>query len=231
MRRSDDKQSIVRRALLLFALILLVVFVFRESGLWEAPERLRDYGAGWGTAALIVLIMASAWAFALPASAFLLITPLLFSPSVSTVITTTGCAVGAGVGYMIARYVGGWRVERFRDGRWMRFLTRHSSFFVMFGLRLVPGSPHGIVNYAAGLAAVPFARFLISTCFAMAIKSYVYAAAVHGAAEAATFGETLDSKTLAALFALALLSIAGHLLRNRFKVLAKPPLTSGGRAI
>lgn len=231
MRRNDEKRSTLRRALLLVALIAFVVFVFRESGLWEAPERLRQYGAGWGTAALIVLIMASAWAFALPASAFLLITPLLFPPSVSTLITTTGCVTGAALGYLIARYVGGWRVERFRDGRWMRFLSRHSSFFVIFGLRLVPGSPHGFVNYAAGLAAVPLARFIISTFAAMAIKSYIYAAAVHGAADAATFTDTIDSKTLIALFALALLSIVGHMLRRRFQILTEPSFSTNGKAV
>lgn len=211
-----DKRKLLWRLLLMLAVVALVVLVYRRSGLWESPERLRELGAGWRAAAVIVLTMTCAWGFALPASAFLLITPLLFPTHVSVAITTAGCALGSALGYFVARFVGGWWVERFRDGRLRKFLTRHSGFFVIAGLRLAPGSPHGIVNYAAGLAAVPFARFVAATTLAMAVKSYVYATAVSGTVGAKSLAAALSTRTLLALLGLALLALAGHLLSRHF---------------
>ena len=206
------KRSFILRLLATLAVVAVVVAAYRWSGLWGSPERLREMEAGGRAAAVIILVIAFAWAFALPASAFLLITPLLFPPHVSTLITTSGCALGAGVGYGVARFVGGWWVERFRDMRLRRFLARHSSFFVLAGIRIAPGSPHGFINYAAGLASVPFARFLVATTAAMALKSYVYATAVHSTANADSLSGALSTRTLLSLLALALLALAGHFL-------------------
>lgn len=199
----------VWRAVLVVAAVVLVVYAYRQSGLWDDPEALRETG-GAKAAVIIFLVMACAWACALPASAFLLITPLLFPPHLSVPITTAACTAGAGAGYLVARFVGGWWVERRRGGRLRRFLTRHSSFLVVAALRLTPGVPHGVVNYAAGLAAVPFARFLLATALAMGVKSYVYAEAVRGAVEADSLSDALSARTILSLLGLALLSVAGH---------------------
>lgn len=203
------------RLLLTLAVVCAALAVYRWSGLWESPEGLLGRGVGGRTAALIIFVMAFAWAFALPASMFLLITPLLFPPHVSAVITTTGCVLGAGVGYVVARFVGGPWVERFRDGRLRRFFSRHSSFLVLFGVRLTPGSPHGFINYAAGLAAIPFARFVAATTAAMAIKSYVYAEAVHGTVGADSLADALSARTMLWLFTAALLAFVGHAVARR----------------
>jgi uncharacterized membrane protein YdjX (TVP38/TMEM64 family) len=204
------------RLVLTGVLVALVIVAYNWGGLRESADRLRGLDHGASTAILIVLAMAFAWAFALPASAFLFITPLLFPPHVSAAVTTAGCALGTAVGYLVARFIGGPWVDRFRDGRLRRFLERHSSFLVFFGIRLTPSSPHGFINYAAGLAAVPFGRFVAATTAAMAIKSYVYAAAVHNTVGASSLTDALSARTLASLFAVALLAIVGHVIKRRF---------------
>lgn len=204
------------RILLTVAAVCVVFALYRRSGLWQSPERLLELGVGGRAAALIILTMTFAWAFALPASMFLIITPLLFPPHVSVLITTAGCTLGTGIGYLVARFVGGPWAERFRDGRLHRFFARHSSFLVLFGIRLTPGIPHGFINYAAGLAAIPFARFVVATTIAMAIKSYVYAEAVHGTIGAKSLTDVFTGKTVLAMFSLALLAFAGHVLARRF---------------
>lgn len=205
------------RGAVALAAFLLAVAVYRWSGLWEMPEKLGEMQAGGLTAAaMIILAMALAWAFALPASMFLFITPLLFPPRWSALITTTGCAIGTAVGYMVARFVGGAWVERFRDGRLRRFLAQHSSFLVLFGIRLTPSSPHGFINYAAGMARIPLLRFVAATTCAMAIKSYVYAEAVHHTVGARSLMDALSGKTMLSLFAVAMLALAGHALRLRY---------------
>jgi uncharacterized membrane protein YdjX (TVP38/TMEM64 family) len=201
----------VWRSLLFVVVLALAIYAYRQSGLWEDPESLRQSG-GIKAAVIIFLVMSCAWAFALPASAFLLITPLLFPPHFSVPITTAACTVGGGAGYLFARFVGGWWVERRREGRVRKFLSRHSSFLVVAGMRLTPGIPHGVINYAAGLAAVPFARFLLATALAMGVKSYVYAEAVNGAVGADSLTDALNARTLLSLLGLAALSVSGHIL-------------------
>ena len=202
--------------LLLTLVIIICASSLRQSGFWESPERLREFGYGARGAAVIIIIMACAWALALPASALLIVTPLIFPPHLSTLITTTGCAIGAGIGYAAARFVGGPSVERFRGGRLWRFLLRHSSFLALFGIRLTPGIPHGFINYAAGLARVPFFRFIAATTIAMAVKSYVYALAVHSTVEVQTLSDALSARTLLSFLAVGLLALGGHLLQQRY---------------
>lgn len=192
-----------------------LVFYYYWAGLDARPEQWREMGHGAEAAVAIVLLMAFAWAFALPASYLLFVAPLLFPPHVSAAITTVGCALGTAVGYAVARYFGGAWVERFRDGRLARFLSRHSSFLALFSIRLAPASPHGFINYAAGLAAVPFARFVLATTAALSIKSYVYAQAVHSAVEAESLSDALSGRTLLSLLAVALLAMLGHVLHRR----------------
>lgn len=206
------------RLLLTVAMVCLVIAVhfWFWGGSWAWSERLQELGGGGRTATLIILVMVFMGALALPASVFLFITPLLFPPRVSALITTAGFALGTGVGYAVARFVGGPWVERFRDGRLRRFLARHSSFLVLFGIRLTPSSPHGFINYAAGLAAIPFARFVVATTAALAIKSYVYAHVVHGTVGAKSVTDALSAKTLLSMFLVALLAFVGHALGRRF---------------
>lgn len=202
-------------AAMLVAAVIVGFSIYRWSGLWDAPERLQQIGGG-PAAVTIILAMAAAWAFALPASIFLFITPLLFPPHWSALITTTGCALGTAVGYTVARFIGGPWVRRLRGKRLYNFLHRHSSFLVLFGIRLTPSSPHGYINYAAGLARIPFFRFVFATTAAMAIKSYVYANAVHYTVGAKSLMDALSVKTMLSLSAVAVLSFAGHVIHTRY---------------
>ena len=211
------RERVVRSVAALFVALLLL-FAYRWSGLGEVvkPENLQALRFNLLAPLLIVLAMTVEWAFALPASAFLFITPLLFPPHWSAMITTAGCALGTTIGYLVARFVGGAWVEKFRDGKLHRFLMRHSSFMVLFAIRLTPSSPHGFINYGAGLAQIPIARFVLATTLAMALKSYVYAEAVHNTVGAKSLFDALTPKTMLSLFAVALLAVVGHLVHRRY---------------
>lgn len=201
---------------LLAALLFLLIYKLSGFGDLVRPESLQELKFNFWAPVLIVLAMTVAWAFALPASAFLFITPLIFPPHWSALITTIGCALGTTIGYVVARFVGGAWVDRLREGRLHRFLKRHSSFMVLFAIRLTPSSPHGFINYGAGLAEIPIARFVLATTFAMALKSYVYAEAVHNTVGAKTLFDALTPKTMLSLFAVALLALLGHVIHRRY---------------
>ncbi|HEV2799187.1 MAG TPA: VTT domain-containing protein [Pyrinomonadaceae bacterium] len=206
-----------RVAVVLLALVVAGVLYFR-GGAWSSHGAWQAGGASLLTALVIILIMAASLTCCLTASYFLILTPLLFPTHLSTVITTTGCVLGAAGGYLFARFVGGGWVERLRDGRVQRFLSTHSSFLALFGLRLAP-SPHGIVNYAAGMARISPARFLLATLAAMGLKSYVYATAVHAAAGAGSAADAVSAPVVLSLLAVGVLSLVGHVLTRRYAAL------------
>ncbi len=199
------------------ALVLLLV-LFLGSGIRERVtlENLRELGDNSWTVLLIITAMTGAWTFALPASVFFFITPLLFSPLAATAIICGGSLTGSLMGYLAARYVGGPWVERFRENRVTRFLERHSSFPSLFALRVFPSSPHGFINYGAGLVKVPLVKFLAATVCGVAIKAFLYATAIDESAGASTIQEALNWRTMTALVAIALLAVGGHVVRRKW---------------
>jgi uncharacterized membrane protein YdjX (TVP38/TMEM64 family) len=201
-----------------FGLGLALLMLYWWSGLDKmlTPENLSELRVNAWAPALIICAMTVSWAFALPASIFLFITPLLFPPHWSALITTIGSALGSALGYFVARFVGGAWVDGSRNGRLHRFLMRHSSFMVLFAIRLTPSSPHGFINYGAGLARIPFLRFVLATTLALALKSYVYAEAVHRTVGAKSLFDALSAKTTLSLLAVATLAIVGHWLHRRY---------------
>ncbi|HYP02019.1 MAG TPA: VTT domain-containing protein [Pyrinomonadaceae bacterium] len=216
-----------RVAVVLLA-VLVALLLYSRGEMWSSPEQWQASGAGVFTALAIVLIMTASLTCGLTASYFLILTPLLFPPHWSALITTTGCVLGAACGYVFARFVGGGWAERFRGGRARRFLSTHSSFLALFGLRLAP-SPHSIVNYAAGLAHIPPARFLIATLAAMGIKSYVYATAVHNAVGAGSAAGVVSAPVVLSLIGVAALSLVGHVLTRRYTALRVAPAPISNR--
>jgi len=207
-----------RIAVVLLAFVVALL-LYSRAGMWSTPEQWQGSGAGLITAFVIILIMTASLTCCITASHFLILTPLLFPAHWSAVITTTGSVLGAAGGYWLAGYVGGSWAERFHNGRVQRFLSNHSSFLALFGLRLAPTSPHSFINYAAGLARIPPARFLISTLAAMAIKSYVYATAVQNTIGGGSVSNAVSTPALLSLFAVTALALIGHVLTRRYTAL------------
>ena len=198
--------------------VVIALLLYSRAGAWSSPEQLQAGGAGLATALIIILFMMASLTCCVTASHFLILTPLLFPPHWSALITTTGSICGAAGGYLIARYVSSSWAGRFHNGRVHRFLSTHSSFLALFGLRLAP-SPHSFINYAAGLLRLPPARFFVATLAAMAIKSYVYATAVQNTIGAGSAAKAVSAPAMLSLFAVAALAFAGHVLTRRYTAL------------
>jgi uncharacterized membrane protein YdjX (TVP38/TMEM64 family) len=209
---------------------VIALLLYSQGGMWSSPEQWQASGAGFITAFVIILIMTASLACGLTASYFLILTPLLFPLHWSALITTAGCVLGAAGGYLIAGFVGGAWAARFQNGRVQRFLSTHSSFLALFGLRLAP-SPHSVVNYAAGLARIPPARFLFATLAAMSIKSYVYATAVQNAVGAGSAANAVSAPVVLSLFAVAALSLLGHVLTRRYTAIQVAPTSVQNRLL
>ncbi|MGH9943696.1 MAG: TVP38/TMEM64 family protein [Pyrinomonadaceae bacterium] len=203
------------RGLLLLLAVVGAIALYRQGWRWQSPDQLLSWGAGCVTALIIIAIITATLTCGLTASIFLVITPLLFPPHWSALITTIGFTLGTLGGYLVGRFVGGEWAARFRHRRLHRFLTRHSSFLALFGMRLVPASPHSVISYAAGLAEIPLPRLLAATFAGLAIKSYVYASAINQTLNAESPAGVLNTTTLLSLLAVAALAFAGHMFQQR----------------
>jgi len=226
--RAGRRRAGAGRIAVVLLAVVVALLLYSRVGMWSSPEQWQASGAGFVTAFAIILIMTASLVCGLTASYFLILTPLLFPLHWSALITTTGCVLGAAGGYVIAGFVGGGWAERFQHGRVQRFLSTHSSFLALFGLRLAP-SPHSVVNYAAGLARIPPARFLTATLAAMAIKSYVYATAVQNAVGAGSAANAVSAPVVLSLFAVAALSLLGHVLTRRYTAIPVAPTSVQNR--
>jgi len=75
--------------------------------------------------------------------------------------------------------------------------------------------PHSAINYAAGTLALSLPRFLCASTLGLAVKSYLYSAAVSGAIGTAGPSDLLRLEVLGPLFAIALLLLLGRLAYRR----------------
>lgn len=186
--------------------------------LWTGdPVRLLAWGeavAGdpWVTAAL-VLLMALMLAFALPGTLMIWLIAPFHPPLMAVGLLLVGSTTGAWAAYRLAARLARSDGERDEDAWLTDFLRRHSHLATQIALRVLPGFPHSMINYAGGAIGLPPGRFLLAAVLGLAVKWGVYVSAIHGATDALANGEVLEPRTLLPLFALAVLLLLGSALR------------------
>lgn len=178
-------------------------------------EWARGREGGWRLAAAIVAAQLALFTLAQPGSAMFWVAALLYPPVTATAILTAGATGGALGGYLLARRLARGDLERARKQRLVRLLERNGDFLTLCALRVAPGVPHALINYGAGALALPLPPFVAATVLGIALKSYVYAAAVAAAIDAATPRELLRPEVLAPLVAIAALLVLARLALSR----------------
>ncbi len=203
--------------LIALAVILIGFLVFWKSGLLNPdPQYFRSLANSPWLPVILIVAIASAWTFALPASVFFFIVPLFYDPLPSTAIVVLGAVLAGLAGYSTAKTFGAQKIERYRDHRVTRLLSQHSHFAALFAIRVVPSSPNALINYGAGVLQIPLGRFLVATALATAIKGFIYALAVHSALGAQSLSDALTWESIAALFGFAALALGGRMLKQKW---------------
>lgn len=200
---------------MLCALVLtgLLLAIWQPIGL----QRLLAFGqeaAGHPLAILaVILLMVLMFTFALPGSACLWLVAPFHPPIMATAIMVVGSVVGALGAYQVARRLGPDRAASRRGQRVMQILADRSDLATQCALRIFPGFPHAVVNYASGVLHLPLAGFLTAAIVGLTIKWAVYAAAIHNGMGAVQRGEGIDAIDVFPLFVLAALLLAGNWVR------------------
>jgi uncharacterized membrane protein YdjX (TVP38/TMEM64 family) len=170
------------RPLILIAAAAVVILLTRWLGLGEKLIGLRGWieslGA-WGPVVYVLIYVAGVVA-ALPGSALTIAGGALFGSLLGTVLVSIASTTGAGLAFLIARYlardtVTGWlnKNEKFR--KLDEMTARHGQVMVAL-TRLVPVFPFNLLNYGYGLTRVPFRTYLFWSWLCMLPGTVVYVA-------------------------------------------------------
>ncbi|MCC5883409.1 MAG: VTT domain-containing protein [Halomonas sp.] len=164
----------------------------------------------------VMLIMAVTLAIGLPGSIGLWLIAPFYPPHIATPMLILGSVSGAlGAYYLAARVGKRWNPEGLTR-KIMEMLTKRGDLLTQCALRVLPGFPHSVINYAAGLCRLPLVTFIMAAALGLGIKWAVYASAIHSGLQAVSRGDdpiTLD--LLLPLIALALLLLIGAWMRRR----------------
>jgi uncharacterized membrane protein YdjX (TVP38/TMEM64 family) len=165
---------------------------------------------------LFILVYALTTVFLLPGSILTLLGGALFGPLWGTLYNLAGSTLGAGLAFLVARYLAADWVQARNRGlldRLVRGVDAEGWRFVAF-VRLVPLFPFFLMNYALGVTRIRFLAYLLTTAICMAPPAFAFTWLGYAGREAAVGGEGLVRKVLIALALLAALAFLPRLVRQ-----------------
>ena len=181
-------------------------------------------GAGAAGPLLFIGLYAAATVLFLPGSVLTLAGGALFGPLWGTLYNLTGATLGAGLAFLVARYLASdWVQSRLggRAGRLLQGVEAEGWRFVAF-TRLVPLFPFNLLNYALGLTRIPFLHYLAATLVFMLPGALAYTYLGFAGREAVAGSEGLIQK---GLIALALLAAVAFLPSLVARLRQRPSIT------
>jgi uncharacterized membrane protein YdjX (TVP38/TMEM64 family) len=145
-----------------------------------SPERVRDWVDGFGAAGPIVFVcLSSLLTVALfPGPLLAGASGLLFGTALGTPVSIAAATLGASLAFSLSRWwahdavlaLAGRRLLAIRD-----LLARRGFLSVLYA-RIAPGVHYNLVNYAAGLTAIPLRTFAAATALGVSPRAFAYTA-------------------------------------------------------
>ncbi|OWV30046.1 TVP38/TMEM64 family protein [Halomonas campaniensis] len=165
----------------------------------------------------VMVIMAVTLAIGLPGSIGLWLIAPFYPPIIATVMLTLSSVVGALGAYQIAARAGkNWNPSGLTL-KVMKMLEQRSDLMTQCALRILPGFPHSVINFAAGLRGISLKTYLLAATLGLAVKWGVYSSAIYGALEAIEEENALQFDVVLPLIALAILLLIGAWYRRRIE--------------
>jgi len=164
---------------------------------------------------LVVFCMILLFTFGLPGSLGLWLIAPFQPPLIATGLLLVGSVGGALGAYMFSARFQEVALPAGFAGRVLDLLSRHGGVLSQTALRILPGFPHSVVNFCAGILGLPVLRFIAAALLGLAVKWGVYATALYELVEAVEKERALGWSAGAPLFTLALLILLGTWARHR----------------
>ncbi|MFU8817645.1 MAG: VTT domain-containing protein, partial [Pseudomonadales bacterium] len=99
--------------------------------------------------------------------------------------------------------------------RVVELLRSRGDLFTQIALRVLPGFPHSVVNFAGGVLHLPLPGFLLAAVIGLSVKWAVYASAAYGISDSLAAGTAMRFETLLPLVILTGLLLLGGWYRRR----------------
>jgi uncharacterized membrane protein YdjX (TVP38/TMEM64 family) len=172
-----------------------------------SASRVRDWIDGYGALGAVAFVLLAALlncAF-FPGPLLAGAAGLLFGTALGTPLAICSAALSAALACALARWVAGDAVEELggRRVRALADLVTRRGFLAVLHVRLAPGVPYSLFNYAVGLTRVPLATFVAATVIGTAPRTFAYVAL------GGSFGDLSRPETIIAIAILAGMAIAG----------------------
>jgi uncharacterized membrane protein YdjX (TVP38/TMEM64 family) len=118
----------------------------------------------WYGPLVLIGLYAAGCVFALPASIFVIAAGVIWGWKLGAVYAIIGGFLGAMAAYYVGRFLGEGLLDKFGSvGRAVRRQVESAGFTSMLIVRLIPGPPFAVWNYAAGVARMRFRDYALAT--------------------------------------------------------------------
>ena len=137
-----------------------------------SPEALQAFLKDWGSwaPAGYIVLFAVLPVFFFPVAVLALAGGLLFGLWQGSIYTFLGAMINCTVMFFLARYVGREKIENLLQqklsAQWrekLKNLEGRTGFYLLIILRLIPAVPYNLINYAFGLSAMPWRRYILAS--------------------------------------------------------------------
>ena len=174
------KAAIVRPLIFLLLIAAVVALQYLHLEQYLDQERLREFAARYPV--LLPLIYLAVWTVGplfLPGLPITLAGGVIFGPVWGVVYTSVGATLGAGLVFLVARYLArDWVTARLASTRLTHLddkVARHGWKIVAIS-RLIPVFSFSLLNYAFGLTRISFWPYLAATfvCMLPSTVAFIY---------------------------------------------------------
>jgi uncharacterized membrane protein YdjX (TVP38/TMEM64 family) len=209
------RRALVRVGVAAFVLATLVTALALTAGV-PTPADVAAWARDAGPAAplLFVLFGAVSTCVLFPGQVTATAAGVVFGVFGGVALTIAAATLGATLAFLLARGVGAAPIGRLlgpRAAYWRTWIAERG-FSAVLTARLLPGTPAGVLNYAAGLTAMPVRAFAAAVAIGALPKTVAYVA-LGGALSAPLSGRGLLAIALYATTALAGAVLARRQLR------------------
>src|SRR6266550_1180140 len=187
-------------------------FITWLRGLWYGPI-------------VLIALYAAGCVFAIPASVFVIAAGVIWGWKLGAVYAITGGMLGAIASYFVGGFLGEGLLEKFGGaGRAVRRQVESAGFTSMLIVRLIPGPPFAVWNYAAGIARMRFRDYFWATLLGVIpshiVFTYCADSLVNGTM---TQGDALKRLAIVCALLLALIAIP-IVIKKRLGAKVLPPV-------
>ncbi len=206
-----------KQLIILFLIVTGFLFHYTQIADWrQVLELVQRFSDHWWAWTLILGTKILLYAIAMPGSSLIWIAAILYNPVQATLLIICGGTLGGFVGYFLSKKISSKDQSEKKESIFFGFLQNNSNFTALCAARMIPGFPHSVINYGAGILDIPWLRFVLATLVGFAVKGFVYSSAIHEVIEISDISELEKLEKVWPLLLIAGLMIIGHVLKKLY---------------